>query len=454
MLAVALCLYAIDAHSAKMGNLVCFVKFADQDEWTPDYALYEKMFNNDTVGTNSVKNYFHDMSFGKFDWSSTIVRSVYTDSHNRGYFLPYDASSNPEGYQSLESLFRFRLQTLLKDMCVALEDKLPEGTVLDENEDGRVDNIVMVICGDSDSSSAGMLWPQNNVASTAYMNGIQCKNYITVFDGANGFTTLLSVKIPLPLTTGILCHEMMHTLDAKDLYTSSGNPKLQPVKAWDLMSDNESVPQGMTAYIRSVYGKRYGDWLPESDIVELAESGEYSIRPMSSVTSTGVAYKIIPDKTKSEYFMLEYRDRNSQWDASLPNGGLLVYRVNPTYQGNLGASDKYELYVFRPGGSTTAAGVPSSAPVGPETGRTTFGTESDNAYPFYSDGTRAAFCLTDVRETAEGMSFKLSIGTGALSEINSDAENGPDEIYNLHGMPVKSASTPGIYIISGKKIRK
>ena len=83
----------------------------------------------------------------------------------------------------------------------------------------------------------------------------------------------------------------MHTLDAPDLYSSG---KLNPVGIWDLMSDNQTVPQGFLAYIRQSYGRGYGNWIPS--IAQLSEPGEYVLNELSSATPDNVAYMIKPDR--------------------------------------------------------------------------------------------------------------------------------------------------------------
>ena len=438
-----------NAEPQKLTNIVCFVKFADQSDWQPDYAKYEKMFNDITPGANSVANYFHDMSYGKMEWNSTIIPVVYTDTHRTGYFQE-ESASNAIGYTYLDLLLNTRTNTLVKDMCAAIQSQLPEGILLDGNKDGRVDNLTVIICGDSGTSSSEMLWPKNNVVSTAWLNGVQCKNYLMVFDGANGYKNTAYGKEPQVLSTGILCHEMMHTLNAYDLYTSS-KPHLNPVYVWDLMSDNQQVPQSLSAHVRATYGAAFGEWIPESEIVEIISAGTYSVKPVTSPTPDGVAFKIHPDKSRSEYFMIECRDKSNQWDASLPYGGLLVYRVNPGMRGNTGASDKYEMYVFRPYGSISVVGTIGKAPLGEETGRTSFGTANDADYPFYSDGTRANFSVSNVKKSSDGMSFDLSFNTSGVTEIEIDALDGTEKIYTLQGMRINRVTTPGIYIVNGKK---
>lgn len=437
------------AEPFKMANVVCFVKFADQAEnkWEHDFDYYEAMFNSTESGANSVRNYFSDMSFGRMDWESTLILTEYVDSHPRGYFCEKSAS-NPDGYSDLDLMLDTRIKTLVKDMCEYLSDKLPEDVVLDANGDGTVDNIVIIINGDSDISASKMLWPANNTAPAARLKGLNVRNYLKVFDGANGYKLYVAQK----LNTGVLCHEMSHTLNTFDLYPRK-NSTLNPIGVWDLMSDNGIVPQGLSAYMRMTYGAAYGDWLPKEDVETLTEEGIYTIRPMSAGNSETVAYKIVPNKTKAEYFMLEYRDRSDLWDEQLPYGGLLVYRVHPGYKGNGGADNVYELYVFRPNGSTTSGGQINRAPLGPETNRTSFGHADDNDYPFYEDGTRAYFCIRDVKKTDDGISFHFYpniTGTSAVTEIDADIKD-TQEIYNLQGIKLDRITSPGLYIINGKK---
>lgn len=79
----------------------------------------------------------------------------------------------------------------------------------------------------------------NNRGATAYLGGVKVGNYLKVFDGANGYKSM----VPQKINTGVLCHEMTHTLGAYDLYTTKGNANstLEPVNVWDLMSDNQEA---------------------------------------------------------------------------------------------------------------------------------------------------------------------------------------------------------------------
>ncbi len=448
--------------SHKMANVVCFVKFADQakEEWAHDFDYYGSMFNNTGDDANSVRKYFHDMSYGNMDWESTIVTTVYTDSHIRNYFRR-SSSTNPDGYNSLEMMLGTREQTLIKDMCAFLDEKLPDDIFLDGDDDGNIDNLVIIIAGECEIGSSHLLWPANNICRTtsAYLKGKKVRNYLKVFDKANGWDK--SFK-GIPLNTGVLCHEMMHTLNAYDLY-SNGSPKLNPVGVWDLMSDNNIVPQSFSAYTRATYGKDYGDWLPESRIEQISQSGVYTLPSHNSMDAESVACKIVPEKSRGEYYMLEYRDKASVWDKALPNSGLLIYRVDPSVNGNLGGQD-FEMYVFRPGGSTEKAGKIELAPLGKDTGRFSFGTDADEDYPFNVYGQKAGFSISEVSEADGKVSFRVNLGesgidgiTGDSNILRFDAATGtviaPDAInvvvYDLAGKTVSdlSVSAPGIYVV-------
>ena len=432
----------------KMANVVCFVKFADQEdaEWQHPQDYYEAMFNDSGDNANSVRNYFTDMSYGAMEWNSVLVPLVYVDSHPRSYYCK-QTSINPDGYDNY-AVASLREQTMLDALCKYVESSISEDAEIDCNGDGKIDNFTVIINGNSEISSNYNLWPSNQKClwTTPVIHGKKVDCYLKVFDKANGYKALE----PQELNTGVLCHEMMHTLNAFDLYS---NGKLEPVGVWDLMSDNQKVPQGLSAYIRQTYGRFYGNWIPS--VREISESGRYLLRPLDSDSPEDVAFKIVPDLSKDEYFMVEYRDRNDMWDSSLPAGGMLVYRVNPlvTQTGNLGKD--FELYVFRPNSNAgTSAGLIKRATLGTDTRRTSFGHIDDNDYPFYSDGTRAYFCITDVKETAEGISFSFSTditGSSAVTEIDADLI--PDgKIYTLQGIRINRITSTGIYIIDGKKV--
>ncbi|WP_287211347.1 immune inhibitor A domain-containing protein [Muribaculum sp.] len=438
--------------ASRLANVVCFVRFSDQEagDWLYDDAFYEDFFNNASDGANSVLSYYRDMSYGALLWKSTIVTQEYVDAYKRGYYRQ-KSEINPDGYSSIsEGTTRF--QTLVAAAARHVEALLPPDAVVDERGNGVVDNFTLVIQGNSESSSSKILWPHNSemtyVAGT--LAGKKLKHYLAIFDRANGFKNL---KV-IPLNTGVVCHELMHTLDAPDLYSSG---KLNPVGIWDLMSDNQTVPQGFLAYIRQSYGRGYGNWIPS--IAQLSEPGEYVLNALSSATPDNVAYMIKPDRFSTEYFLLEYRTKSCRWDASLPGSGILVTRLNPDRNGN--GPRFFEVYVFRPGGSTEEAGNIDKAAISPD-GRSTFGYSSDtDFYPFYSDGKSADFAITALECDNDKIRFRLDFELSGIDNIVSDQGGEPYfdgsaviapgareiRLYNIQGQEILPAAIPsGLFV--------
>ncbi len=397
-------------NEGELANLVCFVSFlgeSDEEGFEMSFADYESLFNNDAAGANSVFNYFREASYGKLLWNTSFYPAAqagrvvaYEARNERGYYRE-KSSINEMGYAD-EVERAAREQALVKEIAAHLSESLPASTVLDADGDGIIDNLCIVLSGRSELSARHMLWPHRSDLAlpdekAIFIQGKKLVGYLMVFDDANGWASLE----PIPLNTGVLCHEMSHSLGTYDLYHV--NDDLNPVGVWDLMADNQLVPQHMSAYTKF----RYCGWLDE--IPEISEPGTYTLNPVGGATPERIAYKIKPVGS-DEYFVVEYRRRTGTFDASLPESGLLVYRINPAYTGGNvnynGTSRLDEVYIFRPGGTTKSDGEVYKAAFSAESGRTSFGGSAE-VRPFYSDGTEARFALTNISACGETLSFTL-----------------------------------------------
>ncbi|MBQ0021193.1 MAG: immune inhibitor A, partial [Bacteroidales bacterium] len=241
-------LQSVAASMQQLQNLVCFVRFAGEDDAqfqrTPE--SYTTLFNGTGAEDNSVFRYFWLASYGQLMWTSEFCPAMdggiksYQTQMPRSYYQPYDVNTNPDGYQDATSAAA-REQALVKEIAAWLGDNLPAGTNVDCNGDGIVDNLTIVFSGGSDLASKYMLWPHRSVLTLPVsIAGAKVTGYLLVFDSANGYSSLKGIA----LNTGVLCHEMSHSLGTYDLYHV--NDKLNPVGVWDLMSDNQLVAQQMT----------------------------------------------------------------------------------------------------------------------------------------------------------------------------------------------------------------
>lgn len=405
------------AENLLKSNLVCFVRFADEtadnvfDNY--DFAHYQTLFNGTESSANTVYNYFKQASYGKLDWTSVFFPAPdgtkivsYQTQQKRGYYQ-YKSDVNPDGYEQGDATaMAARERALVKEIIAHLNENLPTETVIDADGDGMVDNLTIILSGSSDISARYLLWPKRadlvSATNEFVINDKKVVGYILTFDKSNGFDLLNNI----PINTGVLCHEMSHALGTYDLYHV--NDKLNPVGIWDLMSDNQAVAQNMTVYTKW----RYCRWLEEeygsNGIPEISAPGTYTLNPVGSATPENIAYKIKPIGS-NEYFVVEYRKKEG-FDSSLPESGLIIYRINPNVSGgNIGYNGTTRLdeqYIFRPGGTTTADGDILKAAFSAENGRTAFGGLADQK-PFYSDGTTANFAIANITSASATISFDL-----------------------------------------------
>jgi hypothetical protein len=91
----------------------------------------------------------------------------YQDRHQRGYFLPFNATTNPGGYDpSLPAERAFREHTLLSDAVSAIAAQVPASLDLDADGDGIVDGVSFIVSGRPESGGTGdLLWPHHGAMS-------------------------------------------------------------------------------------------------------------------------------------------------------------------------------------------------------------------------------------------------------------------------------------------------
>ena len=383
-----------------LNNLVIFVRFSDETEFTNPLSSYTTMFN--ASSGVSMSTYFKEASYnqttiGSIFYPTSGGGSVvsYQDSHPRAYYQPYDATSNPQGYNGDDEA-RDREHTLVKNACEAIASQVNAMVNIDTNGDGRVDNVTLVVRGAADGWN-DLLWPHRWALYTLYttINGKQVYAYNFQLDASLGVS--------------VLCHEMGHSLGAPDLYhydTCSSAPDLDPVWRWDLMANNRTPPQHSGAYMK----KTYFGWI--NTIPEITTSGTYTLNPIAS--STNNAYKIASPNSTAEYFVVEYRRATGSFETSLPGSGLIITRIypnaDPENPGNrCGPPD--EVYVYRPNGTTSANGDTASANFSADVGRTAIN-DSTNPSSFLSDGSAGGLNISNVTTAGSTISFNVTLGGG------------------------------------------
>jgi M6 family metalloprotease-like protein len=374
-----------------INNIVIFIRFSDQSEFTDPITKYSVAFNGS--GSASMMEYFKEVSgsqltintsFFPQSGSETVV-SV-QDANTRNYYCKFNTVTNPVGYQN-DTERSNREMTLLRDATESVKSQLEStGLNYDLDNNGQVDNVCYIVQGSTDGW-AELLWP-HMWALYAYNVSI-----------GNAKVWNYNLQISQTFGAHLLCHEMSHSLGFPDLYRYTNN-SINPVGPWDVMSGTTNPPQHHTVYTKEKYGK----WT--SGIPQISAAGTYTLQPLSA--DPFAAYKIASPNSSSEYFVVEYRKSSGMFEAQLLGSGLVIYRVSPGLNGNIyGPPD--ELYICRPNGTTTTDGNLAEAFYSSNSGRTAFGGNSTTAC-FLSNGAPGGFQITNIGTAGESISFTVTFG--------------------------------------------
>jgi M6 family metalloprotease-like protein len=395
-------------HFGDMVNLVVYIRFSDQTEFTEPRSFFDQKFNDDEPGASSVYNYYQEASYQNLNIESyhypecsLNINLSYQDPNPRCYYSPYDPVTNPLGYSNFNEVI-FREHTLLANAVEFIESQVPDSLNIDADGDGRLDSICFIIRGGNDAW-ADLLWAHRWMlySQYVYLHDSRVYDYTFQPETQNSVSTL--------------CHELFHLLGAPDLYhyTSDG---FSPAGPWDLM---DGAYTHMCAYMKY----RYGFWIDE--IPEISESGTYYLNPL--VEPENNCFKIISSHSDTEYFVVEYRKQvPGSVEMNIPGSGLLISRVNTLLDGQGNADGPPdEFYVYRPGGTPDTNGDPYAAYFSSQSNRTEFSDITDPA-DFFSDGSLGGITIGSIGLAGDSISFILnpqdSFLMGNISSDNEDVD--------------------------------
>ncbi len=382
-------------NTGTVNNLVVYIRFADQTEFTEPRSVYDAKFNADGDQDNSLRNYFHLVSYDQLNYVShhfptcaPDINLSYQDSHPRAYYLPYNAVTNPQGYRDWQRTDREH--ALLAAAIAGIASQVPTDLNIDADEDGYVDNVCFIIRGPHTAWN-DLLWAHRWALYTvdSYINNKMVWDFTFQPEDQN--------------TVRTLCHEMFHSAGAPDLYHYNFDG-MTPAGCWDIM---ESGYGHMGMYMKF----RYGNWI---STIPTVTSGTYILNPVTSATNNAIKYQL----TASEFLVFEYRKQGSDlFEESLPGSGLLIYRINSTQDGNSqGPPD--EVYVYRPDGTNSNNGSLSEATFSEGNYCTEFN-QYTNPSCFLTNGTNTPVNVHGIGEAGDTIAFTISAPAGSYPPVIS-----------------------------------
>ena len=420
-----------------LNNIAIFIRFSDDGPFTNTFSSIDNMFNNVSENAVSMRSYFRSASYGSIEIPTSFYPGhdgetiiSYQDIYPRSYYQPYNVVTNPNGYVEDQRAER-EFGLLARAVNYVNENyPIPSDMDIDYDDDDYVDNVCFIVKGDVGGWS-DLLWPHKwgLYGEQVYIHGKRVMTFNFQLADATSY-----------FNTSTMCHEMNHSLGAPDLYHYSYSGPTA-IGIWDLMDGNTNPPQHCGAYMKM----KYGHWI--DDIPEITQAGIYTLNPIGSPTPDNVAYKI-PTSDPNQFYVLEYRDKTSLFDSGLPGSGLLIYRINTLFGGNAdydpdqGIYD--EVYIFRPGGTTSETGYLDYANFSSDAGRTEF-SSSTSAYPFLTDGTVDNELLI-YNITSAGSTISFTYGTSSSCEaptnLHASYESG---FVSLSWDAVENAQSYNIY---------
>jgi M6 family metalloprotease-like protein len=372
-----------------VNNIVIFIRFSDHDEFTWTHAHMDNMFNNSVMGANSLHRYFYDASYEQLNvWGHFFPTPGLT-------ILSYQ-SPNPRSFYNITDTnpqFTSRLHGLLQRAVNHVAHQVPADLVIDSTGNGRVDNVIFMVRGIS-GSWASLLWSHRWTLHSinVQINGKRVWDY--------NFNMQDHVDNASSGGVGLLVHEFGHSLGAPDFYRYNNNGT--PIDRWEVMANQTNPPQSMSTHVK----RKYMGWTPEIPVI--TSSGVYTLSP-NSISQTNHSYRINSPNSTSEYFVVEYRSTTaSLTDSQLPGSGLIVYRINPSINGNAqGPPD--EIYAYRPGGTSPSVnGTVLQAFYSAQSGRTAINSTTSPT-PFLQNGSAGGLNITNIGTAGSDISFTVTL---------------------------------------------
>ena len=445
----------VDHSHRELTNLAVFVRFADDPAFTKSYSDMKNLFNE---GSLNVADYFDNMSYGKIQFHTSFAKQhqgnlivPYTDSHPRGYYQPY-SEDNPDGYTTPNPTIGISMREaeLIERVCRYIDShRLADFSVnLDGDSDGDIDNLSIIIQGDV-GGWAEILWPHmeffphDSIGSTLTINSKRVNAFNFEFENSSYFT----------LRT--FAHEMGHSIGLPDLYHYHNYTNVYPVY-YDIMSVGSDHPS-------AIYKHRY---LNLGDTpTQITHDGTYTINSLTT-SATNNLYYIKSAIDSNQWYTIEYRTPDEQYEVSLTHNGLIIGRWMDTVTHNiyLGGNSFFDYYhkpntywVFRPDSySDTIQGDVANCFFTQSLGRDAFG-PATNPHPYLADGTpEQSFEIYDISTFGSTCTFSVRFLHEEIADRSSQAvtiypnpTNGKIQLHGIeNGTPVKIYNTYGAQVLT------
>ncbi|MFR8836018.1 T9SS type A sorting domain-containing protein [Bacteroides nordii] len=417
-------------HVGTQNRVVVFARFKDDPEIDTPRSYFDRIFNGEN---NSLKSYFKVISNGQLTINSYLYPA--NTGENTSFELKYcyycydnDWKGNYPNCKGkdITSASDINIGFIIKELAGKLEESenILEASMLDNDNDGYVDNFVIVLRGAGRGPGKGIYTPHVGTISEVFtkaqgpilLKGKTIRNYTVTFE-RNSLDTH--------------CRFLLNYMGFPNAYPTQGSsPRF--VGPWD-PTDGPQLSYPLI-YNRMKYSNN--NWI--NSIPEIIQPGEYTLSPAHEATNN--AYKI-SSSDPQQYWIVEYRDNGAAYENNLPEAGLLIYRVDTRYSGVAGKNT--EIYLFRKDGTPNCPGEVTEAAFSDINGRTAFSSET-NPYPFFTDGsTFNDLAIYDITLKNGLISFRIN-------KVYTDIQESYMSGWNIH----VASDSPRTLLLQGEGIEE
>jgi len=296
------------------------------------------------TGNNSMKDYYKEVSYGKFSVSAgpSGVVGWYTASKTHDYY----GQNNTEGNDTWAADLVYE--------AVKAADAAVDFSAYDMDGDGYVDAVNIVHQGKDAASSGNStdIWSHRwSLSSAKYYGQSHYDEYTTNDKNSKGnYVKINDYTIEAEQsydgtqeTVGVFAHEYGHALGLPDLYDTDFSSN--GIGDWSLMaggSYNYMVRSGDRPAHPDAWCKYYLGWITPTEV-----TGTLTNEPIAQAATTADVYKLLGgDSLSGEYFLVENRQQTG-FDAGLPGAGLLIWHIDGNTISNnsyMNEVNNYECY--------------------------------------------------------------------------------------------------------------
>ncbi|HHT9114734.1 MAG TPA: M6 family metalloprotease domain-containing protein [Candidatus Wunengus sp. YC65] len=277
------------------------------------------------TGNNSMKDYYNEVSYGKFSVSagSSGVVGWYTASKTHDYY----GQNNTQGNDTWAADLVYE--------AVKAADAAVDFSAYDMDGDGYVDAVNIVHQGKDAASSGNStdIWSHRwSLSSAKYYGQSHYDEYTTNDKNSTGnYVKINDYTIEAEQTydgtqetVGVFAHEYGHALGLPDLYDTDYSS--YGIGDWSLMaggSYNYVTKSGDRPAHLDAWCKYYLGWATPTQV-----SGTLTNESITQGATTSDVYKLLNGSPSSgEYFLVENRQKTG-FDAGLPGSGLLIWHID------------------------------------------------------------------------------------------------------------------------------